>query len=449
MAYITSEIPAGLINWVNTAYNTSQTWTSIIGVFKDWAEITAANYTYVWTLLTFATPPLFSVSIIYIVWTGFALNDWEILVPNSPLSWTINWVNKTFTVVSGWIKQVLSAVYDGAETRDFSFVPGSSTITFVNAPTAPASPIYIDYITYGSAADTNFVWNASQSDLLDRIYGFFLKEKTNSTIFKLDTTKQMINEIQDAICTGWYTDLNAQTFKSPNLTFLNKRSYYKVFPDTLIEENANSGSVSLKITNQYPTTGNLLINWNIVSYNWNNGLVISWVVWLVSDVTSWDKVKLIYWLPLDIYKWFSIKEYMGWYEYIIDEIDSRDNIDLVWFTKKGYFITEDYYNNKFVWFTWFCGNSTFPSKIEFNYIRKTPEISGTVNSIIPSPYAITIIPELVSARRLLVDEPTKAKNIETMWVNSLKRLYDNYADKTKEFRGVIESDNSFFVTDRL
>ncbi len=449
MAYLVSEIPSGLINWINNIFTTSQAGTSIVWVFKDGAEITSANYTYIWSTLTFTVAPSYSVSIVYIVWTGFALSDGELLIPNSPLSGTINWVNKTFTVWSGWIKQVLSVVYDWVETRDFSFVPGSTTITFTYAPTQSGSPIYVDYITYSSTgSDNNFSGNASQADLIDRIYNDILHEKTTSTVFRLDSTKKMINEIQDAICKGWYSDLNWVTYKAPNLTFLNKRSFYKVYANKNIELDANPGSTSLKFTNDYPSTWTLLVNGNIVTYSGNDWITVTWVVWLNTSVSAQDSVQLIYALPVEIYKNFSVKLHQSGVEYIIDEVDSRDNITKTWYNKNWYFITEDYYNNKFIGFTWIGNYSTWADslKIEMNYARLSPDITASVNSIIPNPYAITILPNLVCTRRLITgDESTKAKNLEVLWVNEMKRLYENYATKTKEFKWKIESDSTNFL----
>lgn len=439
MSQIISEIPSGLINWINTIFNTSQTWTNIISVFKDWAEISNSNYTYVWTVLTFTTSPLFSVSIIYSVWTWFALSDWELLIPNSALFWTIDWVNKTFSVSTWWIKQVLSCVYDWAETRDFSFVPWSQTITFTFAPTEATSPIYLDYITYWSnLSDNSFPNNSTQLELINRIYNDILHEKTTSTVFSLQTTKLIVSEIQDAICTGWYTDMNWQTYKSPNLTFLNKKSFYKLYDDTTSASIVNIWWTQISCVNSYPSTWTLLINWNILAYNWNDWSIISWIIWLNTSINVWDKIKLVYALPNDIYKWFNVKKHIWWIETVLNEIDSRDNLWNI-----GYFITEDHYDNKYVWFNWIGWKDV---NIEFNYIRKSPDVSASTNIILPKPFWITILPNLVCARLLINwDENTKAKNLEVLGVNELKRLYENYASKIKEFKWRIEWNNDNFL----
>lgn len=425
---IKKEIPTGLINWINTLYELSETWT-IMSVIVDWVEITSW-FTLNWTSLTLTNAPTLNIKVIYNSGTWIALKDWEIIEPNEVLTWDVNWSNTIFYATKP-ILNVIDLIYDWVDTLDFTYNIWDTKIILWNAP--QHWDVHMDYITTSSSTWESVFWdNSTQNDIINRIYTEVLwNEKTTSSIYQIDNIRQHINDVQDLICTWFYKASNNKEYRAFDLTFLNRPLSYTFYNNIKVTVTVNIWDTSITIwDNDLPQTWILYLNWQIITYNWNSNWILSNIIWVKQPIYAWTKWYVAQWLPDDFGKMNFLKKYNN--EKPLDYIDNRW---LVYGRNQWYSIIEDWYWNKYIIFV----NLSDKDIVSWEYVLKTPNITTEVNSIIPKPYALTIIPYLVGYRVFLKDEPVKARNLEIQGVQELERLYSYYSSKTKWYGDQIQS----------
>lgn len=422
MSSIISENLTWDINWVNTSFTFSSTPNTILNIFVDWVEVFASDYSITTNTILFTwVIPLFSVRAVYIVWSGQALNNSEILITNEVPVWTINWTNVTFTC-NNTIDKVLSIVKDWVETTDFTI--SGNIITF---SVAPIYNVLTDYITSSVWADSSdFSWNSNQSDIINRIYNDIIKVNINSTVFKLDTTKEFINEIQRSLLQGDYVALNWLRYKWSVFNFLHKTQFIDfkdwtryVWEDSEIWDNINIWSNNF-------TSWYIYAWWDVIKYTSNSWWILSWLTWRWKKLKKGTEVYEIFKLDLQNYKNVNV---MFWeYELLCRDWQNK-------YLKSWYEIINDYYNNKYIWLIWISN-----AEIVVKYQREIPDITSTVNSIMPKDYWIKILPYLVAARHLMLwDEINKAQLVEWIWLTAFKELQLNYARDKVDLNSTMEN----------
>lgn len=423
MSSIISENLSGVINGVNTNFTFSQTPNTILNVFVDWVEVFATDYTVLLTTLTLLTAPLYSVRCVYIVWAWQALNNTEILIPNEVPAGIINWSNKMFTC-NNVISSILSLMKDWVETTDY-------TISWNNIifNVAPSYNVLCDYITSSEWIDSSDLsWNTSQDKIISRIYNDILKVNINSTVFKLDTTKEFINEIQSSLLNGDYVDITWKRHRETKLSFLYKKQYVNVTDNEVLTLENSQVWETIKIWQNNFSSWYVYINWDVIKYTSNIDWVLSWISWQSKNIKSWSKVSEIFKLDLNSYKTVdvSVDFWNVWYQLLYKDENNRTLS--TWYT-----IINDYYNNKYIKFLWITD-----WEVTITYLRKIPDITSTVNSIMPWDYAIKILPYLVAAKHLsLSDEFQKAQEVERMWLQAYEQMLFNYAKDFVEMNNVI------------
>ena len=106
-------------------------------------------------------------------------------------------------------------------------------------------------------------------------------------------------------------------------------------------------------------------------------------------------------------------------------------------------VVRDVHGNEFLAFV-----NIYPGRasIAFTYDRSSPDITDTVNSIIPSPFAEVAITSLVAARMLWnAGESNEAIVREKIAIAEIKRLYFTYASNETKFRGKISTSPKFYL----
>jgi len=427
MSNINSENLSGVINWVNKNFTFSQTPTTILNIYVDWAEVFSTDFSITWNIITFTDSPLYSVRWVYIVGAWQALNNTEILIPNEVPTGVINWINKVYTC-NNIISSVLSVIKDWVETTDFT--TSWSNIIF---SVAPLYNVLVDYITSSEGVDSaDLAWNTSQDKIISRIYNDILKVSINSTVFKLDTTKEFINEIQSSLLMWDYIDLTWKKHRETKYSFLYKKQYLNildtvsnVISDSQVGESINTWSNTF-------TSWYVYINWNVIKYNSNVSWVLSGLSWQSRNVKQWDKVTEVFKLDINNFKTVDVwvDFWSVWYKLLYKDETNRS-------LKTWYTVINDYYNNKYIKFEWVDNWA-----ITITYLRNIPNISTTINSIIPWDYGIKILPYMVAARHLqLWDEFNKRVEIERIWLQAYEQLKYNYSKDFVEMNDIIWNDD--------
>lgn len=433
MAQILSENLTWTIDGLNTQFTFSATPTTVINVFVDGAEVFPADYTIVTDEITFDTAPLYSVRAVFIVGSGFALNWSEILLTNETPAWVVNNSNITFTT-SNMIYKVLSLVIDGVETTDFVFSWNVLTTWF-----APDSNILIDYITSSDSVDSgDFTGNSSQAKMIARLYTDILKEDTNSTVFKLETSKEFLSEIQSSLLNWDYVDMWGNKYKRTNYTFLKKKQSFTVYQSYASASADSSPSQSLEVLNNEFTSGFVQVNGDVFGYSSNVSWVLSWLSGRSASVKSWDRVYQVFKLDILNFKSLDVKRYDQGVEVSIDYADEyRSNEHSA--SSYSYTIVNDYYGNKYLKLYGFYDGET----VVIEYQRKVPNITETINSIMPWDYGVKILPYLVASRHLfLADEFNKAQALENIGITAYAQLQSNYTKDVEVKNDTIESEST-------
>ena len=441
MAFINNETPAWIIDWINKVFTTSQSYTLFLWVYKDWVPISTSEYSYdeVSQELTYVDAPLYNVAVNWVVWTWTVLSNYELLITNESLIWTVDWTNTVF-FTNEPLKQVESLIRDWVHTLDYSYTPWDNKITFVDAP--EVNQPYINYVTYWTTDSANdFSWNTTQSELIDRLYSDILLEKTDSTVYRLETAKSMLSEIQDAICRWEYVETlrswKRKKHRANNLSFLKKTKNFKIYESTTLTEDHNVWDSTISIIwKEFPDFWTVFINWNVIWYTSINSewTIISWLSKTDFIAKKWDQVKIIFPIPVDYWRELTITVYSQNKEQVLPKLDERE----VWKNNYQKYFKEIIDTTQWWYFlvNWLSTDDT----VNISYYRIAPDITENVNTIIPWKYAIQILPYLVAFQMLInTDESAKAYDVKESWIEALTRMYRNFEEVNK-FRHKIWND---------
>jgi hypothetical protein len=95
-----------------------------------------------------------------------------------------------------------------------------------------------------------------------------LREEEDVTAYPLVLLDMMLNSAQNRICNGTVVNpLNQQVIRKGKLDFLDTSAFYSNVAMTSLSVDATIGDTTLSAdTTDYPSTGALYINGNIVTY---------------------------------------------------------------------------------------------------------------------------------------------------------------------------------------
>lgn len=447
MSNLIHEIPAWSINGVNWVFTTSVNYDTLIKLVVDWVELSSSNYTYVAPTITLSATyePHYNITSRGVVWSGFAMSTGEIYLPNQWFIELPDWTRTIFTL-SSWenIEEIIKVIADWAEVlpNDYSINPNNATQIILSfAPKHSSSPMNADVVvTASTGSDDNFADNSTQADIINRIYKI-INEKTTSITYDLEETKKIICEIQRQICVWSYVDVAGNKYKAPKLSFLTRKRFYRTTEATDIAISISNIDTSITVSwdvADYKQSWYLRIEWDIVKYTNLNYTtkVFTWVTGIDSDHNSGTKVNQVYALPENFMEAFLVKVFDTQYHYYEPSPIPYKEIRSDIFATEYFSLEQDKEWNEYLMIRWFDNDYT----IEFNYTRVPPCITASINSIIPDPYAIRILPRLVAADLLTMWDWINAWIVEMWrlqeqdWVKNLMSLYEEFATKVETYR---------------
>ena len=143
--------------------------------------------------------------------------------------------------------------------------------------------------------------STSLQDLRDISYDI-LKENEDVSAYPLTLIDQLLNSAQLRIC-NWLV-VNKFTWDAVRkwtLPFLNTDQFYTNISWTTLSSDTTIwwATITVNSTTDFPSSGSLFINWDIISYTWTTATSFTWVTWLWFTHLSWASVYAVFNIPSD------------------------------------------------------------------------------------------------------------------------------------------------------
>ena len=291
-------------------------------------------------------------------------------------------------------------------------------------------------------------------DIYNACYGI-IAQGQDATAYPTTLMLSFINKAQNDICYGNVVNLQTnERLEKQALTFLERNSFYTTYIYATVTTAPTIGNTTLACTNQFPTSGYVWINGDIISYSGNDGATLSWIPATGDNAIkfahqAWTRVFPLYTLPTDFWQmsraFLTIQNSMT--RRILIGIDDRDLSNPIpnsflynylnsnWST--SYMVGEAYYSllraQYFFPLTWQLATG---SSISFEYQKKPTQFTTDSDlATIPDDYVLNTIPYMACAEILMnrweADEAIKLNNF---WFQNIKNMYQFYTTQRNELQ---------------
>lgn len=352
-------------------------------------------------------------------------------------SWTIDWVNKVFTIVNtpvtNWLTLFLNWL---AQTSWVDYALVWTTITFVSAPPLLSNILakIIITIEVTSTSDSLLtLW-----DVITKIYTK-MWIKSDSTIFdRTNIVLPKLNIVISSICAWQVTNIiNPNiTYKAGFLRFLAKKFFFSTKASTKLTASTTGWTISFDTTN-FDDSWYVIINEDIIQYTGKTATSITWFTWLSTNHDDWSIVEQVYELPSTAWKNFNLWNLKNKTN-PITFVDDRapKSFEPYWTLK--YDSTSD---KEFIYVKWLTSNLLF----EY-YAKSTNLTDDTDVSILPDSFMEAIAIPLTAWLLLFSQywEDILGRRWQWLlqdWYHSLQSLYWQKAERVKEFRKIVRRPN--------
>lgn len=219
-------------------------------------------------------------------------------------TWTINWVNTTFTITQEPVTNGLFLFLNWvAQTSGYDYTIVGTTITFATAPVT-GSIILAKIVT---TIEITPSWGSlTLSDITDRVYKK-MWIKSNSTVFDRSTIViPKLNLLISDICAWQVTNILDPriTYKAGFLRFLAKKYFFKTKSPVRLTASTSWG-IFFDTTN-FETSWAIIINEDIITYTGKTSTWLTWVSRLSYTHDEWSIVEQVYELPTNAGKNFNL-----------------------------------------------------------------------------------------------------------------------------------------------
>lgn len=266
------------------------------------------------------------------------------------------------------------------------------------------------------------------NDIINATY-YKMSQKSTSTTYDLETlVKPKINSCIEQICRGEYTSvLDNIIYRAGKLPFLEtKKEYYNKISESLTAEVSSwDTEISFDTTN-YPISGAVVINGNIINYTGKTATQITWCTNVLINTES-GYVRQLYPFPWDVEKPFSLKiwDYNNSVEKDFPfQEDTKSN-------QYGYYysITQDTEGSNYVDIVY--------TKEELFWMYYNKEVTPLVDSndlcILPVNYWLDVVAPIVAGELLRDKEQQEhASTLLNNWYKKLKDMYSYYSRSIKD-----------------
>jgi len=287
--------------------------------------------------------------------------------------------------------------------------------------------------------------------ITDKMYSLLREEETASWSYNLSFLQDLANQSQLRICSGkLFNPLQNKSIRKGRMPFLNSDQFYSNLAWTSITVEAVVWATTLDaVTTNYPASGSLFVDWNLLTYTWVTGTQFTGIPtsgeWSILFAhTNWTSVYIAFDLPSDYSNAIQVI-YNNSYKLenkLYDDI--FENLNSIKWTNS--------YSLRNNWVYWYTGQTPFYTliddlylvpfnlnntgdKIHFRY-TKLPTVMSAITDEVTIPndqFAIMTIPYL-AVWELLYNrwEEQRASEILNFWLWQVQELYDFYNNKSSE-----------------
>ena len=135
---------------------------------------------------------------------------------------------------------------------------------------------------------------------LREIWYSILREEQNTSAYPLVLMDMLLNSAQNRICNGTVINpMNGQAVRKWQLPFLGTSAMYSNVSQTTLSTATTVGATSLSITDttNFPSTGSLYINGNIITYTWKTATTFTGITNVLFAHLAGSDVSVAFTLP--------------------------------------------------------------------------------------------------------------------------------------------------------
>lgn len=201
-----------------------------------------------------------------------------------------------------------------------------------------------------------------------------------------------------------------------------------VKPQSLSANVATDDTTISFTTTDFASTGNIIVNDDIISYTGKTSTTITWVSSIGRPHYTSDTVRQLYSLPSD-------------FDYLSEVIDTKNERILLDYEEMEIPKLDVYYREIADWTTtyldvvWYNGTKDV---VKIVYYKKATDMSATTDTTdLPDDYGLSVLATLVAWELLYEhDEIELWSSILEKWYGALKDMYTFYVEKKKHKRKV-------------
>lgn len=288
-------------------------------------------------------------------------------------------------------------------------------------------------------------------EITDKMYAILREDESTWGSYPLDFLQDLANSVQKRICSGKVKNpFTRDVVNKGRLPFLNKDQFYSnLSPTSLVTEAVVWGTTLDAETTNYPTSGTLYVDGNLITYTWTSatqftGIPTSWDGSILFAHIAGTRIYTAFDLPADWMSGINViynakyklenKLYDDMFE-DLNSIKGTNHFRLRNTTLFNEFIhLRPFYvfiDEKFM--VPFNLNND-GDKVHMRYEKLPTKMSDTVDSVITDDdFAISTIP-YVAVWELLYNrwEEARAAEILNFGLGQLAEMYDFYNNKSAE-----------------
>lgn len=273
-----------------------------------------------------------------------------------------------------------------------------------------------------------------------------LREEEDSSAYPYTLMNQVINSAQLDICTGQVINpLNKEVYKKWRLPFLESDKFYTNVQSTTLASDTTIWDTTLTVADasNFPSTGTLFINWEIVAYTWKTATTFTISTWVTFAHQSGVNVSFLYTLPTDfstpiqsIYN-YAFKIEPKQYDDIFEDLNSDKETSYIQDqrTYPNISNTNPFYSiiNWSYYAPYNLNNNGDMLHLRYEKLPTTMSDASDTVTIDNDTYAKSTIPYL-AAWEILFNrwEEARAAEVLNYWLGKLKTMYTFYNNKWYE-----------------
>ena len=346
------------------------------------------------------------------------------IVKETP-TWTINWINKVFTLLNTpsqvddvWVNNLIETWYTLVW----------SVITFV---TAPIYSVLVDYTTWTT---TNIdYWQDEFLDIKTEVWDLIWTTSSSTTFTSAKVWKKINTKINEVIRGRITSLLNPQIiYRAWLLPFMEEKVWFRIQWGWILTTALNVWDTTgyLATTNIYPAWY-LQLWWDLIKYTWVTPTTIIWVIWQTVWHLLAEQCIQLYQMPVNFEKTKIVKKVLKWETWRFSEIpfDSSESLSIC-------YNIYTYWDIKLIKIIWL----TQDDLINIDYYKRVYDLVNDADlCILPNYYWTKVIAPLVAGEYMQQKGFPTAQAVLSSWYAWLQNMYQFFTNPTNESKTTLKA----------